>query len=507
MVVVLAIATMVFAFAKPLCVPFMAANDFARRRNVWFALTIVAFLSPSFWLFVPIALCLLAWSANKDSTPIALYLLMMHVIPPYAKVEIPVVGINQLFELDCYRILAFAVLIPAVLAKRHEQAASTPPRVSVDTLLLAYGALQLVQLMPYESITNTFRRGFLYGIDALVLYFAVSRTCTSRRALVDSMATLCLVCALYAPLALFETLKTWQLYREIGTQWGAPPAFGYLYRNDILRAEVSTGHSLALGYLMAVAFGFWLYLRPRLQDAPGAAWGYAWMWMGLVAAYSRAPWLVAVCILFCYVGLNPKGLGPFFKVLAVATLLGGVVLASPAGSWVIDKLPFVGTTDAENVLYRQRLAEAAWELIKVRPLFGDPFFMSNLEDLRQGEGIIDLVNTFATVAMASGIVGLSLFLGPFLIAMRTAYRRARATASTDPDLALLGMNLIACMAGTLFMMATGSFGTALSHMYYVLMGLAVGYVRVSAERGAAEAPAPQQSRPQPGLSPRRSPLL
>jgi len=133
--------------------------------------------------------------------------------------------------------------------------------------------------------------------------------------------------------------------------------------------------------------------------------------------------------------------------------------------------------------------------------------MSNLEDLRQGEGIIDLVNTFATVAMASGIVGLSLFLGPFLIGMRAAYRRARATASTDPDLALLGMNLIACMAGTLFMMATGSFGTALSHMYYVLMGLAVGYVRVSAERRTAEAPAHQQSRPQSGLSPRRSPLL
>ena len=56
LVVILGIAMMVFIIAKPICLRFMAENDFVRRRNTWVALTIVAFLSPSFWLFVIVVL-------------------------------------------------------------------------------------------------------------------------------------------------------------------------------------------------------------------------------------------------------------------------------------------------------------------------------------------------------------------------------------------------------------------------------------------------------------------
>ena len=45
MIVVLAIAMAVFIIAKPICLRFMAEHDFSRRRNVWFALTLAAFIS------------------------------------------------------------------------------------------------------------------------------------------------------------------------------------------------------------------------------------------------------------------------------------------------------------------------------------------------------------------------------------------------------------------------------------------------------------------------------
>ena len=193
MIVVLSIAMAVFIIAKPICLRFMAEDEFARRRNVWFALTLTAFTSPSFWLFVLVAMPLLAWSARKDTNPVALYVLVMYVIPPLG-LQIPVVGINELFELNSYRILAFAILIPAAWRLMHsaEKTGSGGSLALMDVLILAYGALQLVLLMPYESITHTMRRGFLFFIDVLVIYYVVSRTCTNRRAIVETMASFCL---------------------------------------------------------------------------------------------------------------------------------------------------------------------------------------------------------------------------------------------------------------------------------------------------------------------------
>jgi O-antigen ligase len=272
----------------------------------------------------------------------------------------------------------------------------------------------------------------------------------------------------------------------------------YLFRGDALRAQVSAGHSIELGYLMAIAFGFWLYLRTRIQSTALTISVAIWMWMGLLAAYSRAPWLVAVMILFAYLALVPKGSTQLIKALLVAAMVAGSVLVSPIGERVIDNLPFVGTVSAETVNYRERLAHMSWDLIQQNPFFGDPFYLSNLEQLRQGQGIIDLVNTYAAVAMANGLAGLCLFLGPFFLGIRNAYRLVKRSVGPDPDLALLGVNLIACMLGTLLMLATVSFILGTSIMYWVLAGLAASYVQLGQLKETAQAPRSYE----PGRQPR-----
>ena len=59
MIVVLALAIATFWFARPIALLFSDERDFARRRNVWLVLTVVGFLSSSFWIFVLIAAPLL----------------------------------------------------------------------------------------------------------------------------------------------------------------------------------------------------------------------------------------------------------------------------------------------------------------------------------------------------------------------------------------------------------------------------------------------------------------
>src|SRR5579864_8499482 len=123
LIIVLVIATAIFGFGKPLALRFMSAEDFSRRRKVWFVLTATAFLSPNFWLYALVAIPLLLWAGRKDSNPIALYLLLLQVIPSIP-VDIPVVGIGELFKLDNYRLLSFCVLIPTASRLRRSKDAA-----------------------------------------------------------------------------------------------------------------------------------------------------------------------------------------------------------------------------------------------------------------------------------------------------------------------------------------------------------------------------------------------
>ena len=75
----------------------MSGEDFSRRRLVWFVLTIVGFVSPNIWLYALVAVPMLIWANRNDSNPIALYLLMLHVVPPVG-VIIPILGNNGLFD-------------------------------------------------------------------------------------------------------------------------------------------------------------------------------------------------------------------------------------------------------------------------------------------------------------------------------------------------------------------------------------------------------------------------
>ena len=75
---------------------------------------------------------------------------------------------------------------------------------SLDLILLAYGLYQLVLFIPYESLTNTMRRGFLFLLDTYLVYFAFSRLLRDRQQLADTMGGLCLAAALFAPMAIFD---------------------------------------------------------------------------------------------------------------------------------------------------------------------------------------------------------------------------------------------------------------------------------------------------------------
>jgi hypothetical protein len=488
LIVILAIAGLIFWLAKPIALRFTPNADFLRRRNVWFALTITAFLSPNFWIFALFAVPIYVWMGRKDSNPIAAYLLLMHVVPPVS-VDLPAIGGSQLFSLDNYRLLSFCVLIPLALQARRSlpRALASRSRMA-DLLLLAFVALSSATFVPpdlpnhvilHDSLTNLLRRVLLDFIDILVLYYAVSRSCNDRNKIVDVQAAFCVSSTIMAVVAIFEHFRGWLLYTQLAAHWDptdATYALAWLLRGDSwLRAQASSGHALSLAVMLAVAFGFWLYLQPRAATLRARLGVVIVFWLGMVATFSRGPWIGAVLIYLAYSALKPRAISRLFKAGFLMAIVLGLVSLSPIGEKMMTSLHVTGGQPDADFIYRQRLLDRSLELVQAHPLFGDPLAMQEMEDLRQGQGIIDIVNTYVGVLLFHGWIGLVLFLGFILRALTGVVRAAKAAISTDPDWALLGFNIAACIIGILFMIADCSLTFGIEKMFYVLIALAVAY--------------------------------
>jgi hypothetical protein len=495
LIIVLGISWIVFRFAKQIALRFTNESDFLRRRNVWYALTVLGFLSPSFWVYALVATPILIWASRKDTNPIAFYLVLLHVIPPIA-VALPIVGINALFDMDNYRLLSFCVLVPA--ARRlytSMRSEGTSGMTILDVVVLAWGFLLVVQFVPpdlpsnivlHDSFTNVMRRAFLFLIDVYVLYFVVSRSCSSSRAIIDALAAFCLACAIMSGVASFELVRKWLLYADVGVRWGDAASGFYLFRGGSLRAIASSGNTLTLGYLLAMAFGFWLYLGSHVQSKRLRIGVAVLYWVGLFATYSRGPWMGALAIYFCFAALGRRALSRILKALCIAALAAGVIGASPLGERIVSVLPFMGgSLDRGSIDYRQLLANRSWELFKENPLFGDQLAFSKMGDLHQGQGIIDLVNTYADVGVFHGLVGIALFFGIMLVAIVRTYRASKRIVKSDPDVALLGASLISCMLGTLLILSSCSFLRGYEMIFYVLAGLAAAYTNICRQSAAS----------------------
>jgi hypothetical protein len=470
LVVVWCIGWAVLWIAKPIALRFMAEEDYRRRRGLWLGLTAVAFVVPGFWSYALIAAPVLYWAGTRDRNPAALVLLLLHVIPPVL-VATPNLGV-KLLDFNNFRLLALLVLLPALLRAPPGPPASGAFKLAL-TGVLGYNLLALVLYVPYEAPTNTIRRLMEYGVDNVLLFYAFYRLLPNAKAMREALVCLCLGTAIVAAVGLFENLRYWLLYVQLTTYWGVADWMAFLMRGSSLRAQASTGHSMTLGFITAVAFGLWLALAPSVPDKKLRWLATAVLLAGSYASLSRASWIMAALAYLVFLLLGPTRLAQMGKQLGVLVLVGAAVLVTPYGEKVINLLPFIGNTDTGNIDYRDRLAELSWTLIWRNPVFGDPFVMRHMESLRQGQGIIDLVNVYASIALFTGLVGLFLFLLPYLTGLLGVVKVAFTRGKSDPSLHALVAGLAAAMAGTMTLLAVGSFGGSVAFMYWALAGMAV----------------------------------
>ncbi|MBI4937972.1 MAG: O-antigen ligase family protein [Nitrosomonadales bacterium] len=490
-IVVLALATIVFIFAyRPACI-FTDPEDFTRRRNLWLALTLSAFLAPHFWVYTFIAISLLIYASKRESNPPALYFFLLFALPPNT-IEIPGMGVfDFFFDLSHPRILALLILLPAFFSLRRRGDSLPFGRSGSDKVFAAYLLLVVALYLRDTNPTNALRHAFYAFADVFLPYFVFSRSPKNMRAFRDVMSSLVLATMVLALIAVFEISKHWLLYREmvgsLGLLEDTSTRGGYLERDGMVRAVASALQPIALGFVLAVGAGFYLFLQRYIQQAPLRRLGMVLLVAGLIATLSRGPWTGAVVLLLVFLatGRNPASRLMAFALAAILTL--SVVAMLPGGERVINLLPYIGTTEKYNIEYREQLFTNSMIVIQRYPWFGSTNFLETpeMEAMRQGQGIIDVVNSYLSIALRSGFVGLGLFAGFFALTLLGIYRAMRSIPDRDSEEYLLGQTLLATLLGILVTIATVSSITFVPLVYWSVAGMGVAYTQMLRKQMAA----------------------
>lgn len=488
LIVILAVAAIVFFIAeRSLCPNVIGIEDFRRRRNAWLTITVIAFLSHNLWVYAVLSTVVALAAARRDKNPLAIYILLLFAVPMHT-MQVPGFGlINYILTLNHIRILNLAILLPVAinLAQNSSHEPRPVPTRIIEVIVLTYIFYTLARRFPLTPLTSSLRDAIELLIDIWLPFFVASRFQFGIKKWREILGAFFISAAIMAPLGIFETIKGWLLYGSLRGAFNisSAPSGTYLLRGDdgALRAIVTSDHSIVFGYVMMISIVLFRYTATIMRSKYEIWTSGTLLAGGLIAALSRGPWVGAALGLLVFVSLRKDGLKRLAWTVIGTIFLLAVSMFFPLGKKIVDYLPFIGTVDEGSVTYRQRLAEVSLTVFWDNPVFGNLQYLNNsvMEEMRQGQGIIDIVNTYLAIALPYGAIGLILFLIPFFYAGVACWRALpRSGADYSNEYVVLGQTLLSTLIAAMITIATVSSIGSVPTLYWLIAGLCIGYSKI-----------------------------
>jgi O-antigen ligase len=342
-------------------------------------------------------------------------------------------GINSFLSLDHFKVAAAVLLLPAAfgLAKRQEQ-----PRagtVLLDIAVLAYPLFNIAVTAPGVAVSATVRSLVVMGLDVVLPYFVLTRGLRTWPDVRFVLVRLAAACLFAVAVGLLDFAIQRNIYADLqwvfGVNWSLTHT---LLRGNLIRVQAMTSQPILFAAQLILTLGLWWVVRH--MNSARKAWhrlvDVAIVGV-LVFTFSRGPWLGAIAFGLTLLALSrwsPRFVGVVLLALACAAI--GVKAAGLDDSIMTALKTVFGSAreDASSIEYRNQLLDTAIALVRQSPWFGVPDYAAQMQSLVQGEGIIDVVNTYVGVTLNCGIVGLALYLAPFLISLTMLMRRVGADA-------------------------------------------------------------------------------
>lgn len=477
-IVIFVLGNAVFYFHRVNLPSFITSNQLRQWQFLWLGSTAAAFLSHNYWLFVFIVFILIKLRLPRERTNMLCgYICLLALLPTLGKPIPGFGGINFFFHLSFPRLLSLAILLPLFLSQRNKSQAFL--RMPGDKLFALYLLVNIILTSRNGELTNILRSNFHLFIDMFLPYYAASR---SLRTFIDFKKisyTFFVVASLCALIALFEIIRSWHLYSPINYALDINQRFGsYSFRSGFLRATGPFSDSITLGYVLTIGLGMGLAISSFLKKDKYQFLTFSLLIIGLLATASRGPWVGAIILFALFTVQSRHKTKLINRALTASILFLPFALFTSAGQKVISLLPFIGESSTGSISYRQDLFEKSLIVIQRHPFLGSNTYLDTpeMQSLIQGQGIIDIVNSYLRIALNSGIVGVSLFILFFLTLLYKLYAIQKRIPKESPELHQYSSALIATMFSILLIIATVSSVDIISYLYWFMGGVISAYI-------------------------------
>jgi hypothetical protein len=425
----------------------------------WFWITAFAFLSHSFWVYALLTFVFVQvrFKAAPSAQLCALFCVLMFAVPPAGPQVAGFGGLAYLFELTNTRLLTLLLLVPAI-SRLSRTSSSGLFKHPGDKTFVALFVLFAVLQTREQNATSSIRKILCLLLDFGIPYYAFSRAARTMKDFQLILGAFCGSVAFLCAMASFEFLRKWNLYSALvpamGFEWSL---LGYLPRDGMLRATASAGQAIVMGYVAAIALGLWLYVSRLVPSSTSKKVTFVVLCFGFFASLSRGPWLGFLAMFVAHSWFQGKQTARVLRVAFVTVFLVYAASFTPQGERLVNLLPFVGKVDSENATYRQKLFDNSVLVIERNMWFGSENYMETpeMQNMIQGQGIIDIVNTYILVALDNGIVGLTFYLAFLLKALLAVVQQVKRLEDHADERAL-GMSLAATLVGILLMIVSVS---------------------------------------------------
>jgi O-antigen ligase len=444
---------------------------FKTLRTCSLGVIALAFLSQNFWVYAVLG-CFLVAKIRDKVNPAAIVASTFFCVPFYQRV-IYLPGADSTVAFVSLQHMIIWLLIFWLPLKNEKGKGLGYFDTWTDKFLAGWVLYQAIIFFAASTIPHAIKTVVSEATLSYLLYFLISRSIKSRDDLALVVKALALQVLFLALVGSFESVRHWLLYTPVETVLGISdvPLARYLERDNIglLRSLASAGHPIILAAILSSGVLLWV----GLLDEPGLSRRWVWIcWgvvvLGLISTFSRGPWLATIAGYAIFVLASKDLFKQIFRFSLVAAVLVGLLFVLPGGEKIIDMLPFVGKSESGSVDYRTLLVQVCLILFWENPWFGSTDYMSEpiMQSLVQGQGIIDMVNTYLSIAMSGGFVGLAIYVGIFLSALIPLGRMIRKTDYKIHRAIFAGLICV------MIILATVSNITSLPLLCWMLLGLA-----------------------------------
>ena len=479
-IVVFALSNFIFWLLPRLKINFVSNFEIKQWRNYWLLVTTLCFFITNIWLYVAGIIFILIYANHSKAEPLPLFFAISCASPLYY-FTIPGFGlINYVISLSYMTILVLILLLPQNRSQTH-QGVSNYPYLKV---VIAYVVIIALLDSRGTTFTHALRTIVTTIITILIPYTLLCRSLNDTETFKKCLfaLTLCLM-----PLALmgcFESIKYWKLYSpSFVNLLGDKMALDYGLRGNSLRASTLFASPIVYGYMMVVGIGVLLFLRKYINQKHVFRFIFILFLGALYFTKARGPWLGIMVLAILYIWSGPNRFGNFSKFTAGSAVALVILSLTSFGERLIAMLPFMssaGTHEASTVDYRIKLLEQAQILFQKNPVFGLANYRETpeMEVMRQGQGIIDVVNSYIDIGLSYGAVGLGLFLVIFLGLFFNTLKKVRSLPAEHEDLINIGRSLYAILGAMLFIIFTVSSINYIPIFYWLFAGLCSAYIRL-----------------------------